>query len=247
MRASMRPAGGDVRWGRVLTGILVVACVTFALAYHLPLQRAHGLLTTRYAELQSKATSASRSAQDERARAKQLTDKNQTLQRRVDEIEQREKAHAESSRTLKTAIEPKLQKPLAANQAAIALAAGQPVISLSLGHLLTAGKLEVSPQGKTTLCTIASASTKHTVRVLAIAEKKDIPAALAPTHKSPLEYTLAVAQLVTQTLIDKCRADATKLTATGVPSANAANAATAKLDGKKLTGARVELWLESAP
>ena len=231
-----------MRWGRVLTGVLVVACATFALAYHLPLQRAHDLLTARYAELQSKVTSANRAAQDAQARAKELGDKNQAMKRQVDEIERRDKTHAESTRTLKTALEPKLQKAFAADQATIALAAGQPVVSLSLGHLLAPGKLEVSPQGKTTLCTIAGASTKHTIRVLAIAEKKDIPAVLAPKLKTALEYNLAVAQLVTQTLIDKCRADAGKLTATGVASAAAA---TAKLDGKKLGGARVELWLES--
>ena len=41
MRASMRPSGGSMRWGRILTAVLVVACLTFAFAFYLPLLRAH--------------------------------------------------------------------------------------------------------------------------------------------------------------------------------------------------------------
>ena len=82
MRASMRPPAGPMRWGRVLTGVLVVACATFALAYYLPLQRAHTALTTHFAELRSKVDSANRAVEESRRSAKELSDKNQALQSR---------------------------------------------------------------------------------------------------------------------------------------------------------------------
>jgi chemotaxis protein MotB len=244
MRASMRPGGAAVRWARVLTGVLVVACITFALAYYVPLRSAHQTLLTRFTEVQSKVDAANRSAEESRARVKELDDKNQTLQSQLDGVQQREKASAEASRAVKSALESKLQKPISGEQAAVGLAGNQALVSLSLGFLLTRGKLELSPPGKAALCSVASASKDHALRVSVIAGKKDIPAALAPRLKTPLEYNLAVAELVTRTLVEHCKAAANKLSASGVP---AEPASAAKLDGKKLSGARVDLWLESAP
>jgi hypothetical protein len=244
MRAAMGATAAPVRWGRVLTGVLVVACATFALGYHLPLRRAHETLTAHFTELKSKVDSASRAAEESRARAKELSDKNQTLQSQLDELQHREAASAETSRAIKSALESKLQKPIASDQAAVASAGGQAVASLSLGYLLTHGKLELSPQGKLALCSVASASSSLNIRVVAFVGKKDIPAALAPKLKTPLDYSVAVAALVTQALLEQCKAAPSKLSATGVP---AEPASAPKLDGKKLSGPRVELWLESSP
>jgi len=233
-----------MRWGRVLTGVLVVACATFAIAYYLPLRRAHTTLTTHFADLKSKVDSANRAAEESKRRIKELSDKTQTLQSQLDGAQQREKAGAEANRTIKSALESKLQKQIASNQAALGIAGGQTVASLPLSYVLTRGKLEVSPPGKTALCNVATVSSTHALRVLAIAGKKDIPAALAAKLKTPLEYNLAVAELVTRTLVDQCKAAPAKLSASGVPSEPAAGP---KLDGKKLTGPRVELWLEKTP
>ena len=52
-----------------------------------------------------------------------------------------------------------------------------------------------------------------------------------------------LAEVVTRTLIEQCKAAPTKLSASGVP---ADPAPAAKLEGKKLEGTRVELWLETA-
>jgi chemotaxis protein MotB len=244
MRASMRPAGGQVRWGRVLTGVLVVACVTFALGYHLPLRSAHQTLTTRFAEVQSKVDSANRAAEESRKRAKELSDKQQALESQADQAKQTEKKRAEASQAIKTALEVKLKTAVGKDQAAVGVAGGQVVTALSLGYLLSAGKLEVSPQGKVALCAVASASSDRTIRVLAITDKKSIPATLAPKLKTPLQYSIAVAQVVTEALLDKCNVAPARVSATGVPSEPAS---APKLEGKKLTGPRVDLWLDSAP
>jgi hypothetical protein len=120
---------------------------------------------------------------------------------------------------------------------------GQAVATLSLNYLLTRGKLELSPDGKAALCGIATASSKRPLRVLAIADKKSIPPTLAAKLKTPLDYSGAVAALVAQTLLDKCSVDAAHLSATSFP---AEPPASGNVDGKKLSGPRVELWVESA-
>jgi hypothetical protein len=242
MGASMRPAAGPVSWGRVLTGILVVGCVTFAFAYYLPLQRAHETLTRSFSQLQSQVDTANRGLKEAQAQTQEASEAKQTLEGQLNELKQLDKARAEASRSVTSTLEAKLQKPIAKTQAAIGSADGQSLVALSVGYLLSPGKLDVSPQGKDALCAVAGAANKKTIRVLAIADKKSIPAPLAAKLKTPLDYSSAVAALVAQTLLDKCSVEPARVSATGFPAEPAANP---KLEGKKLSGARVELWLDS--
>ena len=243
MRASMRPSAGPMRWGRVLTGVLVVGCATFAFAFYVPLLRAHEALTKQFLSLQSQVDSANRSVQDAQTQAKEALEQKQAMQEQMAQAKQLEKSGSEASASVKTALESKLQKPIAKDQAAVGSADGQAVATLSLNYLLTRGKLELSADGKVALCSVATASNKRAIRVLAVADKKSIPAPLAAKLKTPLDYGGAVAALVAQTLLDKCSVDAALLSATSFP---AEPAASAKLEGKKLSGPRVELWLDAA-
>ena len=243
MRASLGPSAGTTRWGRVLTGVLVVACATFAFAFYVPLLRAHEGLTKQFLALQSQVESTSRSLQEARDQAKESAEQKQALQDQIAQTKQADKSGSDASASVKSALEAKLQKPLAKDQAAIGAADGQAVATLSLSYLLGRGKLELSPDGKATLCSVAAASNKKTIRVLAIADKKSIPAPLAAKLKTPLDYSGAVATLVAQTLLDKCSVDAAHLSATSFPSEPSG---AAKLEGKKLSGPRVELWLDTA-
>ena len=241
MRASMRPAAGAMRWGKVLTGVLVVACATFVFAYYLPLERAHTALVQRFSELQTQVGSAQRELEESRKHARALGEKQQALESQSEQVKQTEKARVDASQVLKSAVEAKLQKLVAKDQATVAVAGTQVVASLSPAHLLTPGKLEVSPQGKLSLCGVASTSNDRTLRVMAFGDKKSVPPALAAKLKTPFQYSVALAQLVTETLLEKCNVPAARLSATGVP---AEPQSPPKLDGKKLAGARVEIWLD---
>jgi F0F1-type ATP synthase membrane subunit b/b' len=241
LRASMRPTASPMSWGRVVTGVVVIACLTFAFAYYLPLQRAHASLNERFSELKSQVDSGQRALDESRKQAAALEEKQRTLESQANLTRQTEKSRTEASQTLKSALESKLQKVVAKDQAAVGLSGTQTVASISLAHLLTAGKLEVSPQGKLTLCSAAGAAGERALRVVAVADKKSIPAPLAAKLKTPLQYSVAVAQVVTETLLDKCNVPAARLSATGVP---VEPAGAAKLDGKKLGGPRIELWLD---
>ncbi|MEP7053094.1 MAG: hypothetical protein ABJB12_22200 [Pseudomonadota bacterium] len=243
MRASMRPPGGAVRWGRVLTGVLVVACATFAFAFYVPLLRAHEALTKQFVALQLQVESTNRSLQEARDQAKQSSEQKQALQDQIAQTKRGEKSASDASASVKSALEAKLQKPLAKDQAAIGTAGGQAVAILPLTYLLGRGKLELTPDGQAAICGVASASNKKTIRVLAIADKKAIPAPLTSKLKTPLDYGAAVATLVAQTLLDKCGVGSAQLSATSFPSDPPDNA---KFEGKKLPGPRVELWLDAA-
>jgi hypothetical protein len=242
MRASMRPSAGPLRWGRVLTGVLLVGCLTFAFAYHLPLQQAHQTLTARFTELSSQADSSKRALEEARKSAKELGDKQQALERQLSEVKQLEQQRASAGQELTSTLKSKLEKPLSKNQAAVGSAAGQTMAALSLDYVVTRGKLATAPQGQVALCSAAGAAGKRALRVVAIADQKSIPPALAKTYKTPLQYSVAVATLVAETLLEKCNTDPSRLTAAGVP---AEPPAPSKLEGKKLAGPRVELWIDN--
>jgi len=232
-----------MRWGRVATGVLVVGCATFAFAFYLPLVRAHEALTKQFLSLQVQVDSANRAVLDAQTQAKDALEQKQALQDQIAQAKQVEKSSSDASASIKGALESKLQKPAAKEQAAVGSVDGQAVATLSLNYLLTRGKLEVSPDGKVALCGVATASNKRPLRVLAVADKKSIPPTLVAKLKTPLDYSGAVATLVAQTLLDKCGVDAAHLSATSFP---AEPPSSGKLDGKKVSGPRVELWVESA-
>lgn len=244
MGAPSRSASGQARWGRVLAAVLVLGCLAFAFAYYLPLRSAHEALTLRFVELQSQVNVATRSAEEAKSQAKALGEGKQALESQLDEAKRLDKGRVDATQALRTALESKLQKAISSDQAAVGSAGGQVVASLTLASLLSRGKLEVSPPGKLSLCNVASAASKHTLRVVVVADKKSIPPTLAGKLKTPLQFSVAAAEQVAETLLDKCAADPTKLSATGVP---AEPASTSKLEGKKLGGARVELWIDAAP
>jgi hypothetical protein len=243
MRASMRPSAGSVRWSRVLTGMLVIACLTFAFAFYMPLARSHEALIKQFSLLQTQIEAANRSVQEARAQATELRESKQALEERLEQPKQLEKARADASVALKSSLETKLTKPISKEQVAIGIAEGQPVVMLTLNYVLSRGKLELSADGKAALCGVASADSKKGIRVLAIADKKSIPPTLATKLKTPLEYGGAVAALAAQALLDKCSVEASRLRGASFSSDLAASPA---VDGKKLASARLELWLESA-
>jgi ATPase subunit of ABC transporter with duplicated ATPase domains len=200
-------------------------------------------LTKQYLALQVQVDSANRALQDAQTQAKDALEQKQALQDQMAQAKQVEKSSSDASASIKSALESKLQKPAAKEQAAVGSVDGEAVATVSLNYLLTRGKLEVSPDGKSALCGVATASNKRFLRVLAVADKKSIPPTLVAKLKTPLDYSGAVATLVAQTLLDKCGVDAAHLSATSFP---ADPPASGKVDGKKLSGARVELWVESA-
>jgi hypothetical protein len=241
MRSSMRPSGGPVRWGRIATGVALVGCLAFGFGYHLPLQRAHASLNQHFAELQTQLEKADRAADEARKQTKALEEKQQTLESEAASAKQAEKARLEASQAIKSALDAKVQKLAAKDQAAVGVMGGSAVVSLALGQVLTAGKLEVSAPGKVTLCSVAAAAGSRSVRVTVVADKKSIAPALAAKLKTPLQHNLAAAQAVAEALIDKCSIAPERLNAGG---AGGEPAAPGKLDGKRLAGPRVELWLE---
>jgi flagellar motor protein MotB len=240
MRASMRPNAAPVRWGRVLAGVLVVACATFAFAYHLPLQRAHQTLTSQFSELQSQVDTANRSLEEARGQVKTLTEKRDVLENEIKEQAAAAKSQNEGVSDVKQAVESKLKKAIGKDQASVGVDGGKVVASIALGTMLSRGKLDVSGEGKTMLCDVAQASGKRSIRVLAVSDKS-VPAPHSTKYKTTWDFSTAVAASVAQTLADKCNVDLNRLSATGFGGEPPAGP---KFEGKRVAAPRVELSLE---
>jgi hypothetical protein len=242
MRGSMR-SSSPVRWGRVLVGIVVVGFATFAFAYYLPLQKAHETLTKRYAELKSQAETTSEQLEQTRGQAKAASEKSQELEGQLEGIKQREDARAKASRSLKTTLDSKLQRLSSKGHAAVGVSGSVVAAALSLPHIVSP-KFEVVPLGQLALCNVSAAADKRTIKVLTLVDEPSIPSGLTAKFPTPLEYASAVSALVARTLLDKCKAEPSRVSAVGVP---VEPSAAPQLEGKRLTGPRVELWLEAAP
>lgn len=240
MRASMRPASAPVRWGRVLTGVLIVACATFAFAYHLPLQRAHQTLTSQFSELQAQVDTANRSLEEARGQVKTLTEKRDVLENELKEQAAAAKSQNEGVSDLKQAVESKLKKAIGKDLASVGVDGSKIVASIALGSVLSRGKLDVSAEGKTLLCDVAQASGKRNIRVLAVAGKS-VPAAYATKLKTPWDFSTAVASSVAQALAGQCSVDPDRLSATGFAGEPPAGP---QFEGKRVAAPRVELSLE---
>lgn len=230
-----------MRWGRIASGVVLVGCLAFGFGYYLPLQRAHAALNQHFAELQTQLEKADRAADEARKQTKALEEKQQTLESEAASAKQAEKARLDATQAIKSALDAKVQKLAAKDQAAVGVAGTQAVVSLALGQVLPPGKLEVSAPGKATLCSVVSAASNRSLRVVVVADKKSIPPAMAAKLKTPLQYTVAAAQAVAEALLDKCSVAPERLSAAG---AAGELAAPAKLEGKRLASPRVELWLE---
>jgi hypothetical protein len=82
---SMRPRGGGTSWGRILFGVLLVGCGTFAFAYYVPLYRAHSALVGDHARLRGELEGAQSAAKEAQGEAKTLREKNEELQAEHDQ------------------------------------------------------------------------------------------------------------------------------------------------------------------
>src|SRR6186997_3437598 len=102
--AAMRPRGGSTPWGRVAFGVLFVGCGTFALAYYLPLNRAHHALADDHAKLRGELTNVQQNLTKVEAELKEATAKRDELDEAVKKQEARTSGQADAASTLKSAL-----------------------------------------------------------------------------------------------------------------------------------------------
>lgn len=240
--AAMRPRGGSTPWGRVAFGVLFVACSTFALAYYLPLNRAHHALADDHAKLRTELTSVQQKLTKAEADLKEASAKRDELDELVKKQEQKSSGQAQDASTLKSSLASAVDKLAKKKQAVVGSDAAGARVALAAGAVFTTGKVEVSSGAVSTLCAVAKAAGGRSIHVLGISTDDDIPALLKPKFASAWGYTSAAAAEVASTLHDKCSVPGSKLYAEASDGTRPVSPA---FSGEKPPAPRIELLLTS--
>lgn len=227
-------------WGRVLLGVLVVACGTFGLAYYLPLYRAHRSLTDDHTRLRAELETASNSLKQSQSDLKEATAKRDELEADRDKRESALKGKSADAQTLKSSLATSLEKFSKKKQALVGADEAGVHVALSTGLLFGTGKVDVSASGQIALCEVAKASGSRPLRVIGIAS--DVPAALKTKFSTPWAYASAAAASAAEALESKCSVAPSRLTS---ERPGAARAPGSTFGGDTPPAARIEIVIAS--
>jgi hypothetical protein len=236
---SMRPRGGSTSWGRILFGVLLVGCGTFAFAYYLPLHRAHSALVGDHAKLRGELENAQTSLKQAQNEAKTLREQKEELQAEHDKRESAKQSAGAGAESIRSAVLTAIDKAVKKKQGVAAVEESGVRAGIAPAFLLSTGKLDVSGGGKDALCALAKASGSGMLRVSAVAADDDVPAALKATVPNGWAYAGAAAASVADTLETKCGVARTRISL-GSPSTATAFAS------QSPPSPRVEILLETA-
>jgi len=239
MRGSMRPRGGGSSWGRILFGVLIVACGTFGLAYYLPLHRAHGSLVGDHARLRAELENARSSVKQVQGELKTVTEKRDELQAEKDKRDAVKQAASAGGESTKATLLTALEKPAKSKKAAVGVDEAGVRVALGASFLFSTGKVELTTAGRTALCDIAKAGSASSLRISGVASDDDVPAALESKYANAWEYTAAATASVADTLESKCSVARARLTIENAPGA----AASPAFGGQAPSAPRIEITL----
>jgi hypothetical protein len=220
--AAFKPRRGSTPWGRIFVGVLFVGCGTFALAYYLPLYRAHHAHSDDHARLREKLEGVEQALQKSEAELKSVTAKRDELQASVDQAQAKISAGTSDLGSVKDALATAADKAIKKKAAAVGADASGARLAVAPSQLFAAGKLELSGAGGTLLCAIAKAAGSRTLHVTGVATDADVPAPLKSKFENGWAYAAAASAAVVAALHDKCSVADTKLYAEASDGAHAA-------------------------
>jgi flagellar motor protein MotB len=209
--AGLRPRRGNTPWGRILVGVLFVGCGTFALAYYLPLYRAHHALSDDHARLREKLESVEQTLAKAESDLKSVTAKRDELATSAEQEEAKRSKSSSDFGSLKDALANAVDKAIKKKAGVVGADPSGARVALAAGQVFSPGKLDVSASGAALLCAVAKAGGSRALHVTGVATDADVPAQLKTKYASAWEYTAAAAAAVAETLHDKCSVPGTKL------------------------------------
>ena len=234
-----KPRG--TRWGRVFTGLLLVACATFVAAYYLPLYRAHQKLGDQYRELGQRSQGLSDSVNQTKLELKTTTDQRDQLQAEHDQRESKQKASTAQLERVRLALSSKLDKFVKKGSVALVANTGALVVAFDSALLFAPQKVDLSPAAHTLLCDVVKTGEAKSVAVgSSLGDAGVVPQALVKLYPTPWALSAARAASVAQALEAECSLSASQISATG----NGKHDPTAALlSSTKLPADRIELEL----
>lgn len=223
-------------WGKVFVGLIVIGVVTFFAAYYIPLFRAHDTLTAEHRRIADKAQSLDQRLGQTNAALAAAQTKLRALEA---EQSQRESGSAQASArtdSVRTALGTALERYSRKGALMVGAEGERVIVATSDAALFAPRKLDVSNQGRSILCEIAKAAGGRALEVRAFDSGEPPGEPLAAKFPSAWSLRSARAAGVAEVLAEKCGVEASKLTASGVGSLQAASPL-----GAKLSPDRVEL------
>ena len=203
-------------WGRVFTGLLVIAAATFAVAYYLPLYRAHQRLGDQYRELTARSRGLSEGVSKTQVELKMVASQRDQFQSEHDRLERAKKNDDDRLESARGALKTKLDKLVKKGTAAVVVSGGSLFVAFDSAFLFQSRKLELTPAGRTLLCDVVKSTQAKSVAVRdSLTEGATIPPALAASFAGPWALTAARSAAVAQAVQDACAFPAAQLSATG--------------------------------
>lgn len=204
------------RWGRVFSGLLVIATLTFVVAYYLPLFRAHQKLAQQYRDLDARAQGLSDTVSKTQVELKTASAQRDQLQGEHDRLASAKKSDTEQLERMRGTLTTTLEKLLKKGSAAVVLSGGSLVVALDSALLFQPQKLELTPSGRTLLCDVVKSTAAKSVAVRdSLTEGGTVPPALAASYAGQWALSAARAAAVAQGVQDACAFPAAQLSATG--------------------------------
>jgi hypothetical protein len=199
-----------------------VGCGTFALAYYLPLYRAHHALSDDHARLREKLESVEQALQKSESELKSVTAKRDELQSSADQEQAKQTARTSDFGSVKDALAAAADKAMKKKAAAVGVDASGARLAVHPSQLFATGKLEASASGGALLCAVAKAAGSRSLHVTGVAADGDVPAPLKTKYENGWGYAAAAAAAVVSALHDKCSVADTKLYADASDGSHAA-------------------------
>lgn len=209
--AGLRPRRGSTPWGRILVGVLFVGCGTFALAYYLPLYRAHHALSEDHARLREKLESVEQTLQKTESDLKSVTAKRDELAADAEQEAAKRSKSASDFGALKDALATAAERAVKKKAGVVGADANGARLALAVSQVFSSGKVEVSASGAALLCAVAKAAGSRALHVTGVATDAEVPAQLKSKYENAWEYSAAAAAAVAETLHEKCSVPGTKL------------------------------------
>ena len=229
------------RWGRVFTGLLLIAIATFVVAYYFPLFRAHQKLAQQYRDLDTRAQGLSDTVSNTQVELKAAALQRDHLQSEHDRLESANKKDDDRLERVRGALTTKLDKLVKKGAAAVVVSGGSLVVVLDSAFLFQPRKLELTPAGRTLLCDVVKSTDAKSVTVRdSLTEGAAIAPALAAAYAGPWALSAARSAAVAQGVQDRCAFPGAQLSATGYGTRNPISA---QLGSFKAASDHVELEL----
>jgi flagellar motor protein MotB len=140
------------RGWRVLSGILFVGAATFAVAYHLPLYRAHAALSREYLTLSTQANTQHKQLTETLDTLKQISTERDRLNETASKLQKSSDTLAPQAETLERSLQAPLKKYLGPGKAQLSRQKEKVQLALANPALVASTGADLTDAGKKTLC-----------------------------------------------------------------------------------------------